>query len=254
MYDEQGNLWVTARIRPAANPDFCKKGSDLESAKLFPIDDLGPPAGHARSQDRQVHADQYLLPDPSPGVRLRQERHAVDQRRRRRRPTWSAGSTPRCSARPATSRSRRAGRALIIDTAGLGKREGEYTEPNQPVDPKKQHRINAAFYGVAPSPADNSVWGSVARLSGRRWSGSIPGANPPATALGGNLRRARLPGFRRAAWTSTARAWSGPARERPSGELRPPQVQGPQRSDRDRQALPGRLDALSAIPDRNSRT
>ena len=65
---------------------------------------------------------------------------------------------------------------------GLGKREGEYTEPNQPVDPNKQHRINAAFYGVSPSPADNSVWGSTLGYPG----GMIrldPGANPPSTAL-----------------------------------------------------------------------
>ena len=71
---------------------------------------------------------------------------------------------------------------LIIDTAGLGKREGEYTEPNQPPDPKKQRRINAAFYGVAPSPADNSIWGSSLGFPG-----SVirlgPGSNPPATAL-----------------------------------------------------------------------
>src|SRR3979490_1583402 len=41
MYDEKGDLWVTARIRPNENPDFCKKGSDLESAKLFPLNTSG---------------------------------------------------------------------------------------------------------------------------------------------------------------------------------------------------------------------
>jgi hypothetical protein len=72
--------------------------------------------------------------------------------------------------------------ALIIDTNGNGKRDEGYVEPNQPVDPSKDKRINAAFYGVAPSPADGSVWGSslgypghVIRLD--------PGSNPPATAL-----------------------------------------------------------------------
>ena len=37
MFDEKGRVWFTARIRPPANPDFCKKGSDHPSAKLFPI-------------------------------------------------------------------------------------------------------------------------------------------------------------------------------------------------------------------------
>src|SRR5476651_2535435 len=38
MMDEKGRLWVTARIRPAANPDFCKKGSDHPSAKVAPLE------------------------------------------------------------------------------------------------------------------------------------------------------------------------------------------------------------------------
>ncbi len=40
---------------------------------------------------------------------------------------------------------------LIIDTNGNGKRD-EYVEANQPLDPKKDKRIMAAFYGVQPSP------------------------------------------------------------------------------------------------------
>ena len=38
MMDEQGRVWFTARVRPPANPDFCKKGSDHPSAKVFPIE------------------------------------------------------------------------------------------------------------------------------------------------------------------------------------------------------------------------
>ena len=54
-------------------------------------------------------------------------------------------------------------------------------EPNEPVDPTKDKRINAGFYAVAPAP-DGSVWasslgypGSIIRLN--------PGSNPPETAL-----------------------------------------------------------------------
>ena len=50
----------------------------------------------------------HLLRLASSAVRLRRQRDAVDVERRRRR-QWSAGSTPRCSTRPATPRSRRAG-------------------------------------------------------------------------------------------------------------------------------------------------
>ena len=38
MFDEKGRVWFTSRVRPPANPDFCKKGSDHPSAKLTPIE------------------------------------------------------------------------------------------------------------------------------------------------------------------------------------------------------------------------
>ena len=36
MFDENGRVWLTARTRPNANPDFCKAGSDQPSAKIYP--------------------------------------------------------------------------------------------------------------------------------------------------------------------------------------------------------------------------
>jgi hypothetical protein len=47
---------------------------------------------------------------------------------------------------------------LIIDTNGNGKRD-DYVEAGQPLDPTKDKRIMAAFYGVTPSPVDDTVWG-----------------------------------------------------------------------------------------------
>ena len=81
----------------------------------------------------------------------------------------------------ATRRRRRAGRAFVLDTNGNGKRDA-YVEPDQPVDPTKDKRINAPFYGVAPSPVDGSVWGSVLGMPGSLVR-LVPGSNPPATAL-----------------------------------------------------------------------
>ena len=37
MFDAAGRLWMTARIRPPQTPAFCRAGSDLVSAKLFPM-------------------------------------------------------------------------------------------------------------------------------------------------------------------------------------------------------------------------
>ena len=127
MYDEKGNVWFTARIRPPANPDFCKQGSDQPSAKLFPLaTSAGSPAagvvGWLNTKMFEETGDEVK----------------------------SQGWT-----------------AFILDTNGNGKRDEGYTEPDQPVDPTKDRRINAGFYGVAPSPVDNSVWGSCSAIRAR---------------------------------------------------------------------------------------
>jgi hypothetical protein len=36
MLDQDGRVWLTARIRPSATPDFCREGSDHPSAALYP--------------------------------------------------------------------------------------------------------------------------------------------------------------------------------------------------------------------------
>jgi hypothetical protein len=82
--------------------------------------------------------------------------------------------------------------ALILDTNGNGRRD-DYVEPDQAVDPAKDKRIAAAFYGVAPSPADGSVWGSVLGFPGAIVRLN-PGENPPATALA-EIYEPPLPGY-----------------------------------------------------------
>jgi hypothetical protein len=37
MMDDKGRVWLTSRIRPDANPAFCKAGSQHPSAKAFPL-------------------------------------------------------------------------------------------------------------------------------------------------------------------------------------------------------------------------
>ena len=77
---------------------------------------------------------------------------------------------------------------LILDTNGNGKRD-EYVEANQPLDPKKDKRIMAAFYGVQPSPVDDSIWGQAMDVGFSRMDQPgyiirlVPGPNPSQTAL-----------------------------------------------------------------------
>ena len=77
---------------------------------------------------------------------------------------------------------------LIIDTNGNGKRD-EYVGHSDPVDPKKDKRIMAAFYGVQPSPVDDSIWGQAMDVGFTRLDQPgylmrlVPGPNPAETAL-----------------------------------------------------------------------
>src|SRR5262249_34447836 len=73
--------------------------------------------------------------------------------------------------------------ALILDTNGNGKRDEDYVEPNQPVDPTKDKRITAALYRIRLNPNDTRFGGSVLPSPGYL-PRVPPGATPPATTLG----------------------------------------------------------------------
>ena len=174
----------------------------------------------------------------------RRQQHAVDQRRRagsRARVGWLNRKVYEETGDEAKAQG---WTPIIIDTNGNGKRD-DFVQPNQPVDPTKDKRINAAFYGIGVNPADGTIWGN------RCWA--IPGyiirldPRPRSVQdrLGGNLRTA-------GAGLRAARLRHRPQRrrlcaavERPPGHVRPPQVQRPAQrpAGRRRQAVSGRLDA-----------
>jgi hypothetical protein len=73
--------------------------------------------------------------------------------------------------------------AFVLDTNGNGQRDA-YVEPNDPVDPTMDKRINGGFYAVMPNPADGSIWGTVGVFGGTPGVARIdPGPNPPETAI-----------------------------------------------------------------------
>jgi hypothetical protein len=77
---------------------------------------------------------------------------------------------------------------LIVDANGNGQRD-DYVQADEPLDPKKDKRVIAGFYGVMPSPVDASIWGQSmdVGLTGVDQPGTIvrlaPGSDPARTAL-----------------------------------------------------------------------
>jgi hypothetical protein len=81
---------------------------------------------------------------------------------------------------------------FILDTNGNGKRD-EYVEPDQPVDPTKDKRVQASMYSVIVNPVDGSVWGTSLGVPGYVVR-VAPGADPTHTAIT-ELYEPAFPGY-----------------------------------------------------------
>jgi len=176
MFDDQGRVWITSTIRPSANPDYCRAGSDLPSAKLFPLNNSGrqlavyDPKTQKLTQISTCFSTHHLM-------------FAEDENRT----LWTSGggqvvgwlNTKMWDATHDEAKSQ-GWTALVIDTNGNGKRD-DYVEPNQPVDSAKDKRYGGAFYAVAPAP-DGAIWGTVLGMPGAVVRLN-PGPHPPETAL-----------------------------------------------------------------------
>ena len=70
----------------------------------------------------------------------------------------------------------------MLDTNGDGKITKPWTEPNEPIDPTKDHRITFGCYSISVSPADGSVWCSGIGLKQNTLVRLDRGPNPPETS------------------------------------------------------------------------
>ncbi|MFL5172808.1 MAG: carboxypeptidase regulatory-like domain-containing protein [Microvirga sp.] len=180
MMDEKGRVWFTSRVRPPENPEFCRKGSDHPSAKLFPLERANR---HLSMYDRGAQTF-TLISTCFPTHHLvfaEDANHTL----------WTSAGGPASGVVGWLNRKlfeetgdeakAQGWTALILDTNGNGKRD-TYVEPDQPIDPAKDTRVVAALYSVAVNPMDGTVWGTSLGFPGRIVR-LDPGQDPPATAL-----------------------------------------------------------------------
>ncbi|HMD34781.1 MAG TPA: hypothetical protein VKH42_07430 [Vicinamibacterales bacterium] len=186
MFDEKGRVWITSTVRPSANPDFCKDGSTT-SSKLYPLANSGR---------------QLAMYDPKSGsithISTCFGTHHLMFAEDANRTLWTSGGgqvvgwlNTKMFEETHDEAKSQGWTALVIDTNGNGKRDA-YTEPNQPIDPAKDHRFGSAFYAVAPAP-DGTIWGSVLGFPGAVVRLN-PGSNPPETALA-EVYEPPMPGY-----------------------------------------------------------
>jgi len=187
IMDEKGRVWFTARIRGEADPDYCKAGSDHPSAKVVPL---------------QTSGRQLSMYDPKTGKWSLIDTCFATQHlyfaKDANNTLWTSAGGPQSGVvgwlntklyeETGDEMKAQGWTPLIVDTNGNGKRDA-YVEANQPLDPTKDKRVMAAFYGVQPSPVDDSIWGQSMDIGFSRVDQPgyilrlVPGPNPPQTAL-----------------------------------------------------------------------
>jgi hypothetical protein len=181
MFDETGRVWITSRVRPSDNPAFCKAGSSHPSARLFP---LNASNRHVAVYDPRTREMKHVA--TCFGTHHLMFAEDAD------RTLWLSGGGPvvgwvntRLWDQTGDEERAQGWTALIVDANGNGRRD-EYVEPNAPLDPTKDKRLQPGQYGggpyaLAPAP-DGSVWGTMFGFPGAIFRLS-PGANPPETVL-----------------------------------------------------------------------
>ena len=242
--DEKGRVWFTSRVGPPANPDFCRKGSDHPSAKVFPL---------------ETSTRHLSMLDPKTGkitlIRTCFQTHHLVFAEDANNTLWMSAGGPGSGVLGWLDRK-------VFEETG-DEAEGAGLDADHP---RHQRQRQARRLGRA-EPAGRSDQGQAHRrraLWHRRQSAGrhdlglgadLPGLRHPRRSglepVGDRARRnlrAADAGLRPARLRHRPqRRRLGAAVERPHGELRPQQMQGSAErpGDRDRPALPGRLDALS---------
>jgi hypothetical protein len=174
VMDSKSRVWVASRVRPAGQgqPDFCKDGAVNKFAKYFPIlatssrqlsmydpktkqftpfDTCGDADHNHFSEDGLLFFGQNNLI------------HWVDV------PAFD---------RTKDSKQSQGWCPAVLDTNGDGKIT-EWTEPKDPIDPKKDHRIEFGCYSIAVSPLDGSAWCSGIGPRNKTLVRIDIGKNPP---------------------------------------------------------------------------
>ena len=173
--DGKGRVWFTLRIRDAGKqPGWCGGAGANKYGKYFPMKQSGKQVANydPRTQKfenvdtcfsvdhNELSHDNFIYYGSNGAVGW------VDMN------TWdkthdAEKSTGWCPA--------------VIDTNGDGKITEGWTEPDQPVDPAKDHRVNFGCYSIAVNEKDGSIWCSGIGSDQKRLTRIEKGSNPPQT-------------------------------------------------------------------------
>ncbi len=163
MFDKQGRVWLAATVRGMDNPAWCKKGSENEFAKVFPLDKS--PRQAAMLDPKTM---KYSFVDTCFATHHPQFGYDADNT------LWFSGTgqvagwvNTKVFDETGDGQKAQGWAPWVLDTNGNGKLD-EYVEPNAPADPGKNRRITAGSgpYSVMPNPKDGSIWYAIGTFAG----------------------------------------------------------------------------------------
>jgi len=177
MFDQDGRLWITARVRDRDNPAWCKEGSTHPSAIAYPLDGNGrqlglydPKTGEYKHIDTCFGTHHLMFAEDADNT------------------LWTSGGGPvigwlNTKQYLATGdyQAAQGWTPFILDTNGNGQRDA-YNKPGES-DPAKDSQLLPGFGFYAVNPAtDGSVWGSILGFPGGV-ARLVPGSDPATTAI-----------------------------------------------------------------------
>ncbi len=163
MFDKQGRVWLAATVRGMDNPAWCKKGSDNEYAKVFPLDKS--PRQAAMLDPKTM---KYSFVDTCFATHHPQFGYDADNT------LWFSGTgqvagwvNTKVFDETGDAQKAQGWAPWVLDTNGNGKLD-EYVESNAPADSSKDRRITAGSgpYSVMPNPKDGSIWYAIGTFAG----------------------------------------------------------------------------------------
>ena len=172
--DGKGRVWVAARTRaPQQQPAFCTDGAANRFAKYFPM--TGP--GTRQIQMYDPKTKQFTAIDSCFAADHNQfDEHDALVFGQENAVGWIDTVAFDKTHDGAAAQAWCPG---VVDTSGDGRISTGWTEPHQPIDPGKDHRIEFGCYSIGISPTDGSIWCSGIEHEDTTLVRIERGANPP---------------------------------------------------------------------------
>jgi hypothetical protein len=161
MFGKDGRIWLAATIRGMDNPAWCKKGSENQYAKVFPID-----KSPRQAAVLDLKTKEYKFIDTCFGTHHAQFGYDADNT------LWMSGTGPvagwiNTKVFDETGDAEKAVGwfPFVLDTNGNGKLDEFGDKPEE----GKDTRFNPGSgpYAVMPHPTDGSIWYTSGTFGGR---------------------------------------------------------------------------------------